>query len=88
MLRFNIQIKLGWGNPTDYRLYNFRALLWKGGSAMNFTITVDWRFVVALGLTVSGIILSVKMESDAAERVSIHAIDACKDFAVADFCNQ
>ena len=55
---------------------------------MNFTITVDWRFVVALGLTVSGIILSVKMESDAAERVSIHAIDACKDFAVADFCNQ
>lgn len=55
---------------------------------MNLTITFDWRFVVALGVAVSGIILSVKMESNAAERVSIHAIDACKEFAVADFCNQ
>ena len=55
---------------------------------MNFTVTVDWRFVVALGVAVSGIILSVKMESDAAERVLIHAIDACKEFAVADYCNQ
>ncbi len=55
---------------------------------MNVTVTVDWRFVVALGVAVSGIILSVKMESDAAERVSIHAIDACKEFAVADYGNQ
>lgn len=37
---------------------------------MNLTVTVDWRFVVALGLAVSGIILSVKMESVAAERVN------------------
>ena len=88
MLYSNIPIKLGWGNIIDYRLYNFGALLWKGGSAMNLTVTVDWRFVVALGVAVSGIILSVKMESDAAERVSIHAIDACKEFAVADYCNQ
>ena len=88
MLRFFIAIKLERCNQIGYRLYNFGALLWKGGSAMNFTITVDWRFVVALGVTVSGIILSVKMESEAAERVSIHVIDACKEFTVADFCSQ
>ena len=88
MLSCKIPNEFGWGNIIDYRLYNFGALLWKGGSAMNLTVTVDWRFVVALGVAVSGIILSVKMESDAAERVSIHAIDACKEFAVADYCNQ
>lgn len=54
---------------------------------MNFTLTVDWRFVVALGVAVSGIILITKMDSGAAERVSIHAIDACEEFAVADRSN-
>lgn len=55
---------------------------------MNFVVTLDWKFVVALGASVVGIILSVKMEPDAAERVSIHAVDACKEFAVAGNSNQ
>jgi len=55
---------------------------------MSFLLTVDWRFIVALGAAVSGIILSSKMEPDAAERVSIHAIDACKEFAVASYSDQ
>ena len=56
---------------------------WKGGSAMNLVVTIDWKFVVALGTAAAGIILAVKMEPDAAERVSIHAVDACKEFAIA-----
>ncbi len=55
---------------------------------MNFAVTVDWRFVVALGVAVSGIILSAKVEPDAAERVSIHAIDACTEFAAAELSSQ
>ncbi len=55
---------------------------------MNFVVTLDWKFVVAFGASVVGIILSAKMEPDAAERVSIHAVDACKEFAVAEISNQ
>lgn len=55
---------------------------------MNFTVIADWRFAVALGLAVCVYTLIMKMESDAVERVSIHAIDACKEFAVAYNCNQ
>ena len=55
---------------------------------MSFLVTIDWKFAVALGVAVSGIILSLKMEPDAAERVSIHAVDACKEFAVAGNSNQ
>ncbi len=55
---------------------------------MSFALTVDWRFVVALGAAVSGIILCAKMEPDAAERVSVHAIDACAEFAAADRSSQ
>lgn len=54
---------------------------------MNFVVTLDWKFVVALGVAVGGIILCAKMEPDAAERVSIHAVDACKEFAVAGNSN-
>lgn len=50
---------------------------------MSFVVTLDWKFVVALGAAVSSIILCAKMEPDAAERVSTHAVDACKEFAVA-----
>ena len=55
---------------------------------MNFVVTLDWKFVVALGAAIIGIILGTKMDPDAAERVSIHAIDACKEFAVAGNGNQ
>lgn len=50
---------------------------------MNLLVTIDWKFVAALGAAVSGIILASKMDSDAAERVSTHAVDACKECAVA-----
>lgn len=50
---------------------------------MNFDVTIDWKFVVALGAAVGGIIFCAKMGPDAAERVSVLAIDACKEFAVA-----
>lgn len=55
---------------------------------MSCMLTVDWRFVAALGVAVSGIILSSKMGPDAAERVSIHAIDACTEFAAAEISRQ
>ena len=55
---------------------------------MSFDVTIDWKFVVALGASASGIILCAKMKPDAAERVSIHAIDAYKEFAVAGNSNQ
>ena len=55
---------------------------------MSFVVTIDWKSVVALGLAAGVIILCTKMTPDAAERVSIHTIDACKEFAVAEFSNQ
>ena len=50
---------------------------------MNLAVTIDWKFVVALGAAACGIILCAKMSPEAAERVSIHAVDACKELAVA-----
>lgn len=55
---------------------------------MNLVVTLDWKFVVALGAAVGGIILCAKMNSDAAERVSIHAVDTCKELLVAGNGNQ
>ncbi len=50
---------------------------------MNFNVTVDWKFVVALGASVTGIIFAVKMDGAEAEQVSIHAVDACKELVEA-----
>jgi len=50
---------------------------------MNFVVTIDWKFVVALGAVAVGTIFAVKMDADAAERVSTHVVDACKEYAVA-----
>lgn len=50
---------------------------------MHFVVTIDWKFVVALGAAVVGTIFAVKMDASAAERVSIYAVDACKESAVA-----
>lgn len=55
---------------------------------MSLTVSFDWKTVVALGTAAVGIILALKMEPDAAERVSIQAVDACKEFAVAGNGNQ
>lgn len=53
---------------------------------MNFSISIDWKFVVAFGLAVTGTIFSLKMNSDSAEKVSTHVVDACKEFAIAKYC--
>lgn len=50
---------------------------------MNLNVTIDWKFVVALGTAAVGVIFAVKMDGAAAERVSIHAVDACKELAIA-----
>lgn len=42
---------------------------------MNCTVTIDWRFVVALGVIPASIILANKIDSEAAERVLIQAIN-------------
>ena len=50
---------------------------------MNLNVTIDWKFVVALGTSVVGTIFALKMDASAAERVSTHAVDACKEYVVA-----
>ena len=63
--------------------YNIRVWLGKGGSAMNCTVTIDWKFVVALGATVVGTIFAVKMDGLAVERVSTQVVDSFKEYAIA-----
>ena len=48
---------------------------------MNLNVTIDWKFVVALGVVPTGIILASKIDPEAAERVLIHAIDTYKGTA-------
>ena len=50
---------------------------------MNLNVTIDWKFVVALGAATVGTIFAVKMDASAAERVSTHVADACKEYAFA-----
>lgn len=44
--------------------------------------SVDWKFVVATGLAVAGIVFSVKTDAADAKEVLIHGIDACKEWAI------
>lgn len=55
---------------------------------MNFSVILDWKFIAALGAAASGIILSIKMKPDAAERVSTHVVDTFKEYMVAGNGNQ
>lgn len=48
---------------------------------MNCNVNIDWKFVVALGVAAAISKFAWNMDSDAAERVSIHAIDAYKEVA-------
>ena len=50
---------------------------------MSFVVTVDWKLVVALGSAAVGVIFALKMDAPAVERVSIHAIDASKEYGIA-----
>lgn len=54
---------------------------------MSFVVTIDWKFVVALGVATVGIIFASKMDPKAAEEVSIHAVDAVKEYAVVSNSN-
>ena len=64
-----------------------RYILWtlsrKEVKAMSLAITIDWKFVVALGAATVSTIFAVKMDASAAERVSTHVADACKEYAFA-----
>ena len=51
---------------------------------MNVIVRVDWRFVVALGVAVAGIILTTKTDANAAERVLTHVVDARRENVIAD----
>lgn len=50
---------------------------------MNCTVVIDWKFAVALGAAAVAVIFAVKMDAADAKEVSIHAVDACKDYAIA-----
>ena len=50
---------------------------------MNLSVTIEWKFVVALGTTAVGVIFAIKMDTSAVERVSTHMVDACKEYAIA-----
>ena len=49
---------------------------------MNVNVTIDWKFVAALGATTAGIIFAVKMNPSAVERVTTHAVDTCKSLSL------
>ncbi len=43
---------------------------------MNYTVNIDWRFIVALGVAPAFIILASKIDAEAAERVLAQAVNA------------
>ena len=49
---------------------------------MDFKVILDWKLMVALGGTVVGIMFACKLDSAAVKEVSIHAVDACKEYAL------
>ena len=54
---------------------------------MNCTVIIDWKFTVALGAAAVGTIFAVKMKAADVKEVSIHAVDAFKEYAVANYGN-
>lgn len=50
---------------------------------MDVKVVLDWKSFLALGGSFVAGILAWKLESDAAERVSTHAVDTCKELMVA-----
>ncbi len=47
---------------------------------MEFPLSYDWKFVVAVGGSIAGIIAVKKLDSAAIENISIHAIDMLSKF--------
>lgn len=50
---------------------------------MNLTVTIDWKFAVALGAATVSTIFAVKVDASAVERVLTHVVDACREYTVA-----
>ena len=50
---------------------------------MSLSVIIDWKFVLALGAAASGVILSLKTDSEKAGQVLTHVADACKENAAA-----
>lgn len=55
---------------------------------MDFVVTIDWKFAVALGGAAVGTIFIAKSDPNAVERVLNHAVDAFKEFAIATKCSR
>lgn len=49
---------------------------------MNVTITIDWRFVFALGGAAALVIFATKMDSAAAEQVLTHTVGTVREYAI------
>lgn len=64
MLQYFIPLK--W---SELAATYYRVILGKEVASMNFNVNIDWKFVLALGGAVSGVILSVKISPDSAEKV-------------------
>ena len=60
-----------------------RAWLWKGGSAMDVKVIIDYKVVLALGVIAVGTIFALRMEPDAIKEVSIYAVGAARNRAIA-----
>ena len=50
---------------------------------MTYNVTIDWKFVVAIGSVAIGSILALKMDTKTAAEVSKYALDAFKEYAIA-----
>lgn len=63
-----------------YQLYELPNILdqWsgKGGSSMNITVLIDWKFILAAGAAGAIVIFATKMDGQSAERVSVAVADA------------
>ena len=55
---------------------------------MSITVNLDWKAFAAIGGSVVLGIFVAKMDKPAVERVSTHAVDACKEVAVAYNANK
>lgn len=51
---------------------------------MNFDVKVDWKFLVALGQVAVSVIFALKMDAEAAERVSTYLVDVLNVNVVAE----
>jgi len=56
-------------------IYSWDSKSQKGGSSMNTTVVLDWKFVAAIGATTAVIILAAKMSPAEAKEVLTHVVD-------------